>query len=50
MLTLIPEAKLMRKGNGQPAKLGFGAHALMENRNGLLIDLAITDATLAEPK
>jgi hypothetical protein len=22
----------------------------MENRNGLLIDLAITDATLAEPK
>jgi hypothetical protein len=28
-----PEAKLMRKGNGQPAKLSFGAHALMENRN-----------------
>jgi len=40
----------MRKGNGQPAKLSFGAHALMENRNGLLVDLAITDATLAEPK
>ncbi len=45
-----PEAKLMRKGNGQPAKLSFGAHALMENRNGLLVDLTITDATLAEPK
>ena len=45
-----PEAKLMRKGNGQPAKLSFGAHALMENRNGRLVDLAITDATLAEPK
>jgi transposase len=45
-----PEAKLMRKGNGQPAKLSYGAHALMENRNGLLVDLAITDATLAEPK
>jgi transposase len=45
-----PEAKLMRKGNGQPAKLSFGAHALMENRNGFLVDLAITDATLAEPK
>ena len=45
-----PEAKLMRKGNGQPAKLSFGAHALMENRNGFLIDLAITEATLAEPK
>ena len=45
-----PEAKLMRKGNGQPAKLSFGAHALMENRNGLLVDVTITDATLAEPK
>jgi hypothetical protein len=45
-----PEAKLMRKGNGQPAKLSFGAHALMENRSGLLVDLAITDSTLFEPK
>jgi len=45
-----PEARLMRKGNGQPAKLSFGAHALMENRHGLLVDVVITDATLAEPK
>ena len=45
-----PQAKLMRKGNGQPAKLSFGAQALMENRHGLLVDVAITDATLAEPK
>ena len=45
-----PQARLMRKGNGQPAKLSYGAHALMENRHGLLVDLAITDATLAEPK
>ena len=45
-----PQAKLMRKGNGQPAKLSFGAHALMENRNGLLIDVVITDATIYEPK
>jgi transposase len=45
-----PEARLMRKGNGQAAKLSFGAHALMENRNGLLVDVAITDATLFEPK
>ena len=44
-----PEAKLMKKGNGQPAKLSFGAHALMENRSGFLIDVAITDATLYEP-
>ncbi len=45
-----PEAQLMRKGNGQPARLSFGAHALMENRNGLLVDVQITSATLAEPK
>jgi transposase len=45
-----PEAKLMRKGNGQPAKLSFGAHALMENRSGLLVDVVITDSTLFEPK
>jgi IS5 family transposase len=45
-----PEAKLMKKGDGQPAKLTFGAHALMENRNGLLVDLTITDSTLYEPR
>lgn len=45
-----PEAKLMRKGDGQAAKLSFGAHALMENRSGLLIDLTISDSTLFEPK
>lgn len=42
------EARLMRKGNGQPAKLSYGGHALMENRSGLCVDLLITDATLAE--
>lgn len=40
--TTDPQAKLMRKGKGQPARLSYGAHALMENRHGLLIDLAIT--------
>lgn len=48
--TTDPDAKLMRKGNGQPAKLSYGGHALMENRSGLCIDLLITDATLAEHK
>jgi len=43
-----PEAKLMRKGNGQPAKLSFGAQALMENRHGLLIDLRISASTTSE--
>jgi transposase len=45
-----PQAKLMRKADGQPAKLSFGAHALMENRNGLLIDIAITDPRLHEAR
>lgn len=31
-----PEAVLYRKGAGKEARLCFGAHALMENRNGLL--------------
>ena len=44
------EAKLMRRGWGQPAKLSFAGYALMENRSGLCADLQITDARLAEPK
>lgn len=32
-----PEAQLMRKGKGREAKLSFGAHASMENRNGLCV-------------
>jgi IS5 family transposase len=39
-----PEAKLMRKGMGKEAKLSFSAHALMENRNGLLQDFRIAEA------
>src|SRR5690606_19303722 len=45
-----PEAKLMRRGNGQPAKLCFGGHALMENRSGLCADLLISDSRTSEPK
>lgn len=39
-----PEAKLLRKGLGKEAKLSFSAHALMENRNGLLVDFRIDEA------
>ncbi|MGB0579748.1 MAG: IS5 family transposase, partial [Limisphaerales bacterium] len=39
------EARLLRKGRGKEAKLCFGAHALMENRNGLCLDLKVTSAT-----
>jgi len=42
--TTDPEAKLMRKGNGKEAKLSFSAHSLMENRNGLLVDLRVAEA------
>ena len=37
--TTDPEAKLARKGNGKEAKLSYSAHALIENRNGLVLDL-----------
>jgi IS5 family transposase len=40
-----PEARLYRKGEGKEAKLVFMAHALMENRNGLLADFQVTPAT-----
>jgi transposase len=43
--TTDPEAKLLRKGKGKEAKLVFIAHALMENRNGLLVDFQVTEAT-----
>ena len=39
-----PEARLMRKGRGREAKLTFGAHALIENRHGLLVDLRVSEA------
>jgi transposase len=43
--TTDPEARLMRKANGQQARLCFSAHALMENRNGLLVDLKVALAS-----
>lgn len=42
--TTDPEARLAKKGKGKEAKLSFGAHALMENRHGLCMDLRIEDA------
>ena len=38
------EARLARKGRGQPALLAHSLHALMENRNGLLLDIAVDEA------
>jgi len=43
--TTDPEARLYRKGDGQPAKLCYLGHALMENRHGLAVDGGVTQAT-----
>jgi IS5 family transposase len=43
--TTDPEAKLIRRGDGKEARLSFAGHALMENRNGLLVDLRLTEAS-----
>jgi transposase len=36
-----PEARLARKGNGREAKLSLAGHVLMENRNGLVVDVEV---------
>lgn len=43
--TTDPEARLLRKGKGKEAKLCFLGHVLMENRNGLAVDVLLTHAT-----
>ena len=43
--TTDPESRLLRKGKGKEAKLVFIAHALMENRNGMLTDFQVSSAT-----
>jgi len=40
-----PEARLAKKGAGKEARLCFSGHVLMENRNGLVVDVTITKAT-----
>ena len=42
--TTDPEVRLYRKGPGKEAKLCFMGHALMENRNGLVVDACLTEA------
>lgn len=39
-----PEARLMRKGRGREAMLAHSMHALMENRNGLVMGIGIDEA------
>jgi hypothetical protein len=40
-----PDARLYRKGSGQPAKLAYLGHVLMENRHALVVDTRLTLAT-----
>ena len=40
-----PDARLYRKGRGKEAKLCFMGHALMENRNGLIVGARATRAS-----
>jgi transposase len=43
--TTDPDARLARKGTGKEAKLCLAGHVLMENRNGLAVDVLLTHAT-----
>lgn len=42
--TTDPEARLARKGDGQPAHLCHSGHVLMENRHGLCLAVAVEAA------
>src|SRR5207247_9060713 len=39
--TTDPDAKLARKGRGNEAKLSYTGNVLMENRNGLAVDVLV---------
>ena len=39
-----PDARLYRKGEGKEAKLSYMGHALMENRNGLVVEACLSHA------
>jgi transposase len=40
-----PDARLYRKGPGREAKLSHMAHVLVEHRNGLVVDVEVTEAS-----
>lgn len=43
--TTDPESLLFRKGKGKPAQLAHMGHAVSENRNGLIMGVAVTAAS-----
>ena len=40
-----PGARLARRGPGKEARLCYDGHVLMDNRQGLVVDVKITEAT-----
>lgn len=38
----------MKKSKGQAAKLSYGGHVLMENRNGLCVGILVTESAQVE--
>lgn len=42
--TTDPEARLAKKADGQASRMSYSAHALMENRNGLIVDFRVEEA------
>jgi IS5 family transposase len=40
--TTDPQAQLAKKAKGQESRLAYAGHALMENRNGLVLGLSVT--------
>jgi transposase len=43
--TTDPDARLFRKSDGKEAKLCHMGHVMTENRNGLIVDARVTEAT-----
>jgi transposase len=43
--TTDPQARLAKKGRGKEAHLAYAGHALTENRNGLVVDFQLTQAS-----
>lgn len=43
--TTDPDAKLYRKGDGQPSRMAFLGHVLIENRNALVVEARLTGAS-----
>lgn len=42
--TTDPDALLARKGSGKEAKMSYSGHVLMENRNGMVVDVEVLQA------